>query len=290
MTWKTFIDPLWLGAILLFSGAALVLIYAVRDQFISYYSSYKRTYFEDVQALLITNFSKQDVNIVYRNNWLLVFVGMVVGLVLGLGPVRTAIICLLIYFIPIILLRRDAVQRRKLFEKQLDEMLVIMSNALKAKPSMLEAIRSAQEAMTAPCAEELSLVLSDVRLGATIDEALERLGARMRSKDLDMILASTAVARKVGSNVAEMLDEIAKTLREVQRLQGVIDTSTAEGKMQGKVMGMLPVFLGGAIYMIEPKMITPLFTTNLGIAILSVIILLELVGVYLMYRVAAINV
>ena len=269
--------------------ACMAAVFGYRGRFVEIYRAYRDQHRKRVGELLASMLSETTPEQFFRYQLMAAGAGFLVFAVLGGGGLAAFAGAALGYYLPSLKLKNDADVRRIRFENQLEDALISMSNTLKTSPTMEYAVSLVREAMSPPASEEFALVERDARL-YSMDRALERLGDRMRSQDLNVVLAAIKVSQEVGANLSEMLHTIATTLREIKRLQGLIESKTAEGKMQAWVMGALPVFLGVALFFIDPKMITPLFTTNVGLVILSVVILFEVTGVYLIRRITSVDV
>jgi tight adherence protein B len=137
-------------------------------------------------------------------------------------------------------LRRDRVEQ---LEKQLDSFIVSLANALKTTPSIGAAFGSVLEVVQDPIRQEIELALKEMRVGSTLDQALLHMAGRIESRQFDTALSAVLIGRQVGGNLPKVLETTAATLREMARLDGVVRTKTAEGKMQLWVLGCLPAAL-----------------------------------------------
>jgi len=88
---------------------------------------------------------------------------------------------------------------------------------------------------------------------------------RLPSEDLDLVVTSIAISQSVGGNLAEVFDKIGETIRERRRVEGRIDSLTAQGKIQGIVVSLLPLVVGLAIYWIDPTLMAPLLNNVAGV-------------------------
>ncbi|HTE51119.1 MAG TPA: type II secretion system F family protein [Kofleriaceae bacterium] len=171
--------------------------------------------------------------------------------------------------LPIILLRRRRDRRTLALEIQLDGWLMVLSNALRAAPSLGEALATSASLTRAPTSEELDLVLKEVRLGSPIDQALLHMGARVNSRVLWGAIATLLVARQTGGDVSRILEESASTLREMIRLEGVVKAKTADARAQTYVLAGMPFGLLAAIHFIDPTWLGALGRSALGYLIVG---------------------
>lgn len=205
-----------------------------------------------------------------------VFGGIMGALVGGLGPRFW--------------LKSEWSKRIRLIDEQVEEAMVYMSNSFKANPSLPEAIQDVNNAMGAPISQELGVLLKEYKLGTPLDQALVNCQRRMPSRNLELAISALVIGRTVGGNIPQILTDISATIRESYRLERVIDTQTAQGKMQAWVMGLMPAVVLGAFYALDPELITPLFETFAGYGILAAAATLNIVGVAIILKVVSIEV
>lgn len=196
----------------------------------------------------------------------------VVGLVI-LTYVTSQIIllipALIVAMAPIIWLRRKHAERVTQMEEQLNAWLIILSNGLRATPSLGEALAASATLIRAPLSQEIEVAIKEIHLGTSIDEAIKNMSKRVNSRVLSSALATLLVGRQTGGDMSRILEESAATLREMARLEGVVRTKTAEGKSQAMVLGAMPFVIIIALQWIDPNWMTPLFNSNMGYAILG---------------------
>ena len=177
-------------------------------------------------------------------------------------------------------------QRRKRveeLERQLDGFLLTLANALKSVPSIGAAFQSVTNVLQDPMRQEVDLAIKEMKVGSTLDQALLHMAARVGSRQLDSALSSILIGRQVGGNLPKVLESTSSTLREMARLEGVIRTKTAEGKMQLWVIGVLPFVLALAMNYALPNYLDLMTTTFTGY-LLSTAIGLCWVGALVMAR------
>jgi tight adherence protein B len=164
------------------------------------------------------------------------------------------------------LLRRKRVTE---IEAQLDGFLMSLANALKSTPSIGAAFQSVAPVLQDPIRQEVELAIKEMKVGSTLDQALLHMAARVGSRQLDSALSSILIGRQVGGNLPKVLESTSAMLREMARLEGVIRTKTAEGKMQLWVIGFMPLVLAIALNYAFPGYLELLTSslTGYGIAI-----------------------
>ena len=196
--------------------------------------------------------------------------GILLGLVL-LGQHSGLVVFGVIgYFLPHFVLQRKVRQRAKAFDAQLGDALILIANSLRTGYSFMQAMDMVAKEMAPPISEEFARVIREMSLGVATETAMTGLTQRVASEDLDLVVTAMLIQRQIGGNLAEILDKIAGTIRERVRLRGHIQTLTAQGRLSGLIVGLLPFALGGFIFLMNPGYISGLFTDPYGQKMLSV--------------------
>ncbi|HPZ04739.1 MAG TPA: type II secretion system F family protein, partial [Clostridiales bacterium] len=144
--------------------------------------------------------------------------------------------------------------------------------------------------MKGPIAEEFAIFKKEVSLGLNTEKALENLSARVKSEDLELAITAVMIQRQVGGNLAEVLDKITETIRDRVRIKGELKAITAQGRISGIVISLLPVVLCLIIYMINPGHMSLLFTRPLGIIMLVFAGFMELTGIVMIRRIVRVEI
>ncbi|HSM57312.1 MAG TPA: type II secretion system F family protein [Candidatus Sulfomarinibacteraceae bacterium] len=146
-----------------------------------------------------------------------------------------------------------ASKRLQAFENQLSDTLNLWVNALRSGYSVLQGMEAIATELPAPVSREFERVVQEVRLGLSLEQALANMLRRVPSEDLDLIITAVNIQREVGGNLAEILDVISHTIRERVRIKGEIRTLTAQGRLTGWIISLLPIGLGAMLYSINPE-------------------------------------
>lgn len=149
-------------------------------------------------------------------------------------------------------IERMRVKRVRAIEGQLNGFVLALANALKATPSLGNAFRSMVDLTPAPLKQDVAYAVSAMRFGTSLDEALLLMASRIGSADVDTVVSALLIGRNVGGNLPAILETTAESLREMGRLEELIRTKTAEGKMQLWVLALFPLFLVVAIASLKP--------------------------------------
>jgi len=171
-----------------------------------------------------------------------------------------------------------AARRIEAVRVQMTGALLAMSTSVRAGLSLSQAMASAGERTPAPLGDELTRVSGELALGGTMEAALRGLERRIPLPEMRMLVAGLELARSTGASLAPLLDRLAETLRERERLRGQLRAMTAQGRMSGWVVGLVPVALLGVMGIIDPEFVRPLFSTPIGWALLGVAVFLECLG------------
>jgi tight adherence protein B len=176
------------------------------------------------------------------------------------------------------------------FNEQLEETITMVSNSLRAGFGLLQAFDLAAEQLQPPMSTELNRLLRDIRVGASLEDALEAMRERVGSHDLDVIITAILIQRSVGSNLSEVLDKVAHTIRERVRLKGEINTLTSQKKLSGWVVGLMPPAIVLIIMAMSFEYMEPLFTTATGRLLLAVAVALDTAGIIAIRRIVSIEI
>lgn len=180
---------------------------------------------------------------------------------------------------PMLYLLRKEGSRRQAFAAQLADTLQLIAGALTAGYSLPQAMDTAAAEAGDPIGTELQKALAETRLGAQLDDMLDTVGARMRSLDFEWVVMAIRIQREVGGNLAEILAIVAETIREREFIRRQVQVLSADGRLSAIIIGALPFVFGGALELIRPLYLRPLYTTTTGVLALVFGGVLFLVGV-----------
>jgi tight adherence protein B len=166
-------------------------------------------------------------------------------------------------------------RRRARFNDQLPEALATMSNALRAGFSLSQAFDSVAEQDEEPISGEFRVLQQQLRIGMGLEDALASMSARVGSDDLTLVTTAILVARKTGGNVTEIFDRISETIRGRVRIERKVRAMTAQGRLQGLVVSLMPLFLGVAMTIVKPGLMIPFFLSPAGaLCVLASVVLI----------------
>jgi len=191
--------------------------------------------------------------------------------------------------LPPLLVKRAEEKKIIKFNLQLVDALAILSNSLRASYSFHQSIELVSREMPAPLGKEFARTFREVNLGTPLEEALNNMGKRIASEDLQLIITAVLIQRQVGGNLAIILDNISETIRDRIRIQGEIKTLTAQGKISGLVIGCLPFIIVVILMLMNPKFLEPLFQSSMGIMLIIWGLVSEVIGIILIRKITAID-
>jgi len=211
-------------------------------------------------------------------------------LVLSRNLVITFAGALLGVLAPFALLVVQAARRQARFDEQIPDTLQLLSGALQAGHSLLQAIDTAAKEAGEPISVEFQRVLTEARLGMPLEEALEGMAKRMNSQDFEWTVMAVGLQRQIGGNLAELLNAVAQTMRDRYSLKRQVRALSAEGRLSSIILSVLPFVMFFLLLLFNPTFLAPLYSTPLGFAMLSGAAVLMIVGILWMKKITDIEV
>jgi tight adherence protein B len=178
-------------------------------------------------------------------------------------------------------------RRLTAFENQLPDLLIGVAASLKAGHSFKQALQAIVDDGAEPAAKEFNRVLTETRLGRPLDDALGDMAERVGSKNLAFIVTAVAVQSQVGGSLASLFDMVADTVRNRQQFARKIKALTAMGRMSAYVLVGLPFFLAGALSLLNPGYMEPLFGTSAGHKMIMLSLVMMAVGSLLLKKIVS---
>jgi len=171
---------------------------------------------------------------------------------------------------PAVYLARERRRRVAQLELQVDGFVLALANSMKTVPSPSAALQAIVPILHDPTREEIERVVAEMRVGNTLDQSLLNMSARIGSRLVDSALSSVLVGLQVGGNLPVVLETTAATIREMNRLEGVVKTKTSEGRAQLWVLAVFPFAICGAFNWVTPGYFDVLQESFVGYAIIAV--------------------
>lgn len=286
------LDSLQFLLIFCLVGVSLYLIYPLLEEKIV---SRLITYVDDCQKISYKMFEELEKKTIYRIIGLTTGLFALAGFLLtrGQGWVQglfTIGFGLVGFNVLKIFLTIKWKRRITKFNEQLVDGLSLLANSLKSGLNMSQAIQVLIREMSHPISQEFGTVMSQEKLGRTIDEALENMIERIPSEDLAIAIHSILILRETGGDLSETFETIANTVRERRKIEGKIQAMTAQGKTQGAMLMAMPFGLMIVLYFFNPGYLSPLINTKIGWLMILVMILFQAVGFFIMKKIIEIDV
>lgn len=180
--------------------------------------------------------------------------------------------------------------RRRRLVQQLPDALGLWAGLLRSGQGATQALSQMAARQSSPLGDELRMVLAQLRLGTSVDAAFRGLHERAGVADLRLLSTLLQANRDLGGNLAESLQRLAELLRGKLLMESRIQALTAQGRLQGVVVGALPLLLLVVLYAMEGDTMKVLHTTVQGWVTLGVIGILEFTGFLLIRRIVRIDV
>ncbi|BCW59692.1 type II secretion system F family protein [Arthrobacter sp. StoSoilB20] len=175
-------------------------------------------------------------------------------------------------------------KRRGKFEMQLTDTIQMLIGGLRVGHSIMRSLEASALESQAPTSEELARIVNEVRIGKDPRRALEECAARMDSEDFRWIGQAIQINREVGGDLAEVLEQVAGTMRERSEIKGHVRSLSAEGKMSALILMALPVAVALVLTVINPGYIRLFVERPLGIAMIVLSLLMFTIGGFWMNR------
>jgi tight adherence protein B len=176
------------------------------------------------------------------------------------------------------------------FVEQMVDGLSLMSNGMRSGLSVVQSMGLVAQEMPKPIQQEFNLILSQNKLGVSLEEAFLNLSRRIPTDEVEMFVTSVNILKETGGNLAETFDTITTLIRERIKVEGKIKAMTAQALGQGVILMLVPPFMAIVLTQTDPEIMKPMFTTPMGWAILSGIVILEVLAFFMIRKVTSIDV
>lgn len=176
------------------------------------------------------------------------------------------------------------------FKEQLPEALDLLGRAMRSGHALTSGLDMIAQEMEDPVKSEFSATVDEIKLGLTVQDALDNLCARVPDTDLRFFAIAITVQKETGGNLAEILDNISRLIRERVQFDRQLKALTAEGRLSAWVLIALPLAMFVYIYFVNYEYLSLLWTEKVGLILLIGGIVLQVVGAYVMKRIVAIEI
>lgn len=221
---------------------------------------------------------------------LMTLLGLVIGWLIPHNIIGGIGLGGLMYLLPGFFLDRAIAQRRRKFQEQLLDFLVLIKGAIIAGYSLPQAMDLAIKEIPAPTSEEFSQVLREVRFGFPLEQALQNLSSRMQSDDLHIVVTAILLNTQMGGNLSTVLEAAIDTIRERIHLYGEIRSLTSYARYVGTLVTLLPFLTALIIYYFNPGFFDSVKTSLISKMILLIAFMGVILGNFLIRRIMSIKI
>lgn len=282
------VDALRLGSLATITVSVLVGTWAIVDDETGLPYRYWARYCASLERTMRSMFIFTPGRLVAYGQLAVMFVIIAVALTVEVPGWYGGI--LLTAIAPTLYLKSERRKRVLQLEDQLDNFMLALANALKATPSIGAAFNGVVTVIDDPMKAEVDLALKEMKVGSTLDQALLHMASRVGSRQVDAALSSILIGRQVGGNLPKVLETTATTLREMKRLEGVIRTKTADGRMQLWVIGAMPLVFILGFGVMWPGYFDPLTTSLSGYGVIAFVAVSWVSALVLARKVLAVDI
>lgn len=180
--------------------------------------------------------------------------------------------------------------RFRKFEEVLPEAIDLMSRALKAGHAVTSMIEMVAQESAEPVASEFRILFEEQNLGLPLRDAMLNLAKRVPLDDVSFLVTAVLVQKETGGNLAEILDKTAFIMRERMRLKGQLRIYTAQGRLSGWVLGLLPFVMFVIMTLLNPKYEQKLWTDPLGLHFVYGGLIMMAIGIFVIRKIVDIKV
>lgn len=214
-------------------------------------------------------------------------------IILGVQKIHPALIALSVVVcagIPAAYLLIKKSQRLRKIEEQLPDALDALARAMQAGNSFVSALEVVSRDSSPPISRELRLVAEEVNFGRSVKEGLSALASRVDSVDIRYFMLAVLIHSQAGGNLSGLLLKLSSLIRERLKLRRMGQVLTAEGRLSGWILTLLPFVAAGAIFSVNPEFMSALWTNPGGILFIQVNIALMVIGIFWMWRIVHVRI
>jgi tight adherence protein B len=255
-----------------------------------FWSRYRENFVDQARLNLSDMFLFMDTTQLFLfNGALLLLLPLLIWFITG-SPVIAVLLAVLLAFLPRKIYAWLKQRRINKIQEQLPDALQMLSGSLRAGVGFGPAMEVLVQDGQPPLAQELALVLREQHLGVRTEEALEHFSDRVPIIDVKLFVSAVNISRAVGGNLAETLATLGETLRRRLIMENKVKALTSQGRLQGIVMAMLPVFLIGYLTFMYSSTMQPMFHTWHGWLVIAICVVMEYLGYRMCRKIMTIDI
>ena len=182
---------------------------------------------------------------------------------------------------PFLLIKFMDKKRRSKFSAQLGDGLMIMSSCLKGGLTLIQSFEVLAEEMEPPIGQEVSLLIREIKVGVSLEEALTRLEKRMPSEEMTLITSAILVARETGGDLTKVFARLIETIRDRTKLKEMVQTLTLQARLQAVIISLLGPVFAVVVLKINPDHFQVMWQNEFGKILLMAAGFLQVIGIIL---------
>jgi tight adherence protein B len=192
--------------------------------------------------------------------------------------------------IPWLLVLRQRKKRFMEFEEKLPEALDLIVSAIRAGHGFTSAVGLASKESAEPIAGEFRQCFDEQNFGLDLRRAMSNLAERMPLPDVQLIVSATLIQKESGGNLAEVLEKVAYIIRERFRLKRQVRVHTAQGRLTGWILALMPVVLGLLLFLLNPGRMAVLWNRPIGLKLIWGAVFMDLIGAIIIRKIVRTNI
>lgn len=194
------------------------------------------------------------------------------------------------FIFPKLWLKNKRKKRMQKFNDELPDMINTIIGSIKSGYSLSQAMKTVSEENEPPISDEIKVLLKELNYGISMEDALNNLYIRMPSMDLQIMIHAILIQRQVGGNLSNILEILTQTIRERKKVERQVRTFTAQGRLSGKIIGTLPIFMGLILYLFNSEYIMDFIKNIIGQILIVIGVLFAIIGYIVINRITKIEV
>jgi len=255
-----------------------------------FWNRYQTTFTEQARFNLADMFMFMDARSLFRFNAVaLLLMPAFLWLITG-NPLLAALVLVLILVLPKKIYRWMRQRRINKIQQQLPDGLMMVAGSMRAGLGFAPSLESLARDIEPPLSQEFALVLREQRMGVKLEEALAHFNDRVPVTDVALFVSAVDISREIGGNLAESMASLADTLRRRLIMEGKVKSLTAQGRLQGIVMAMMPVGIVAFLTFTYPDTMRAMYHTPIGWAVIAVAAVMEYLGYRMCRKITSIDI
>jgi tight adherence protein B len=218
------------------------------------------------------------------------FIGLLAGLRFLPQVLAAVLLGIALMLLPYLLLKLAEKRYYNKFSDQLPEVLDLLARAVRSGHALTSGLEMISNEMQDPSRSEFAATVDEINLGLTFKEAMENLCERVPLQDLRFFAIAVMVQKETGGNIAEILDNISRLIRERIQFKRQVKALTAEGRYSAAVLIALPIIMFIYIYFTNYEYLSLLWTEEIGHYMLFGAVIMQIVGAYFIKRIVDIDI